>query len=301
MFNIKPVFSSESVQEKFLTFLLDRVNNFAEAHAKDWTPEHLWTIKNFYDIVEEFSVSNIVIPFDHHQLLVVAKMLIENEPGSKLLKRYKPEEIVEVFAGVSAEGRNFKDYLSSLISSLQNWEDCPLGFSKLHNMDIVNFLIESFSKKNFSESPEDSDSDSTENLDVDKVPPLVPMAKKDFVFSIKEPKKPEKEPAKGSVLDFSVDPDPTPLPKKKTKEPKKPFETPKGPKLVAFIKRIIDMLEYKAESSQRQQIVALCRNLSGFSDPKNYVTRVIDIVKDVCVLDEDYNFEEIINDLAEEF
>lgn len=302
MFKVQPVFISEAAKKAFLEFFLPRINGFAEAHSAEWSHDMAWSIEDVDKVLSEFYFRNIKFPFSQTQLRLASSWIKERYV---VFKRFSVEEIAVVISYTTRpeanapEAKTLKEYIFYLAETLQKWEDCPVGFSKLNTYEVLDFIF----GKIFENPPSVEDPPIASEEHPDPVPPSKEASK-----NIEENSEEEEENETDEIEEPELKIKPTkkvPPKKKEVKKPTKPFSPPKGPKLVEFIKALlIQCLEIDSVSeNHRQTMVKFARSLEKETNAKKYFTQVVEKAIEVTKKDDEeveYDVGAIVEFLIEE-
>jgi hypothetical protein len=296
MFPTNQIFVSNKAKNDFLAFFLKRINDYADAaQAADWTNEKAWTLQDVNGLLEEYSFKNIKTPFTQKQRLMVAGW-IRKGPGLEFFARYSEKDLEAVMAEVQSDedSSHVMDYLFGLVNAIQDWDGCPVGFAKITPYVVVdslkNKLFEnhpavpdpSIRTEEEAEAVEEEEEDDTEEIEVEeKEVEKKPIPKE----KSKEVSKPEKSTKKEEIS------------KKAPAPPKKVFQIPGGPKLIAFVKTIFTDLEIENVSNeQRAEVVKFARSRDKKEEGAKWVDAVIK--KAIKVAGEKEDAYEELNEMA---
>ena len=327
MFKVQPVFVNNQAKKQFLEFFLSRVNRFAEAHSSEWQADMAWSLEDIDKLLVEFSFKNVVYPFTNRQLTQVATWVKEKYG---IFKRFSVEEMAVVLSHTFSEkadnpkAESLTHYVSLMMDTLQRWDECPMGFNMVSKEELVPFIlakiaenppavqdppiieetIDDIIEKGDSEDEagagnEDDEDEAVEGDVVEDAKVEDEAVIEESTEEIEEPVK-SRDQKKESPKEVSKKVPPKASAKKGVSKAPQIFHPPKGPKLVQFIKSLLeDYLQLEnPKDSHRQEMVKFARNLVETNAEKYYTSIIRKAIKLTETKDE-YNVAAMVEDIME--
>ena len=329
MFKVQPVFVNNQAKKQFLEFFLSRVNRFAEAHSSEWQPDMAWSLEDIDKLLVEFSFKNVVYPFTNRQLIQVATWVKEKYG---IFKRFSVEEMAVVLSHTFSEkadnpkAESLTHYVSLMMDTLQRWDECPMGFNMVSKEELVPFIlakiaenppavqdppiieetIDDIIEKGDSEDEagagnKDDEDEAVEGDVVEDAKVEDEAVIEESTEEIEEPVKSRDHKKESSKKESSKKVPPKASAKKSSPKTSQPFHPPKGPKLVQFIKSLLeDYLQLEnPKDHHRQEMVRFARSLEKEANAEKYYTAIIQKAIKLTEPEDEYNVAAMVEDIME--